>query len=79
MEVDNTPTNSSDDKESSHNVSQDMLVMSLNMLVKSITNTPGPDQATSKPELTIDTTISLPAQVAEVLVDELVVSKLAKA
>ena len=73
MEVDNkleTPTNSSDDKESSHNVSQDIL----NMLVKSITNTPGPDQATSKP----DTTNSLPAQVAEVLVDELDVSKLPK-
>ena len=70
LEVDNTPTNSSDDKESSHNVSQDIL----NMLVKSITNTPGPDQATSKP----DTTNSLPAQVAEVLVDELDVSKLPK-
>ena len=37
------------------------------MVVDSITNTPGPDQATSKP----DTTNSLSAQVAEVLVDEL--------
>ena len=71
LEVDNkleTPDNGSENNESIHNVAQDILV------VDSITNTPGPDQANSEP----DTTNNLPAQVAEVLVDELDVSKLPK-